>query len=231
MGDPFRRIVDAERKVDQAMRQPGRQVRSAQQQARNLKQMPQRQARMMKSHAQSIKNLPGQRMRQAKNTYGRPLRGMQRNMQALGGAMPQYKRRPDRMSGTDFSISAMMYPLAWLLTPIAGFIDDWDTAFIKYHLAHARIIGIFAFFFLPIIVVTLLINPLIAIAPIVMLMMVWFYTWFLGFQAYGGGLVIVPFLTNMLIGRGVVDMVTIQNMMGGGQPQEVRPHYDPNARR
>lgn len=244
MSDPFRKLSEVERRMNQAnnaARQPQRQMRQAQNKARNIARAPGRQARQFSNQARQLQNLPGQQARRAKNAVGRPMRQLQGTAGQFGiggrggaGAAAtghRYKRKADRMSGTDLSISAMVYPMAWMMTPIAGFIADWDTAFIKYHVAHARWVGIIGFLFLPIIAATLFIDPVIAIAPIVLLMLVWFYTWYLGFKAYGGQLVIIPFLTNWLIKRNVVDIVTIQSIMGGAKPEEVRVHYNPNARR
>ncbi|PJF40571.1 MAG: hypothetical protein CUN55_12555 [Phototrophicales bacterium] len=231
MSDPLRKLSQAERQLNNVVRAPQRQMRGAERQARNIARMPARNARMVRNQAQQLRNLPGQKARRMRNAVGRPMRGIKNNLDYMSGAVPKkYKRKADRMSGTDLSISAMMYPMAWVLTPIAGFVADWDTAFIKYHVAHARWMGLFAFFFLPIIFVAVLINPVIAIVPLVILMLFWFYMWYLGFKAYGGQLVIVPLLTNMLIRRNAIDIVTIEAMMGGAQPQDVRVHYNPNAR-
>ncbi len=228
MSDPLRKISQAERQLNNAVRAPQRNMRSADRQARNIARMPARNVRLVQNQARQLRNLPGQQARQMRNAVGRPMRGMKNSLDYVAGGVPKYKRKADRMSGTDLSISAMMYPMAWAMTPMASFIADWDTAFIKYHVAHARWVGIFAFLFLPLIVVAMLINPVIAIAPIVILMLIWFYTWYLGFKAYGGQLVIIPLLTNHLIKRNKVDIITIQAMMGGAKPDEVRVHYNPN---
>lgn len=232
MSDPFRQLNNANRKVDQAMRAPGRQVRGVKNQARNIGRAPARNVRQIQSRARALKNAPGRRAKMLKNRAMAPMRGMQRNLGYVGLSGKQYKRRADRMSNTDFSISAMLYPLAWIMTPIAGFVADWDTAFIKYHLAHARRLGLLAFIlFVPAIIVAAIIDPYIALIPSMLLILYWFYMWFLGFQAYGGSIVVVPFLTGRLAARQVVDFDTIEMAMGGAPQGPVRPHYDPNQGR
>lgn len=237
MTDPIRKIDQAGRAINQGLNAPGQQARNVNNQLRDLKAAPRRNLRQIQSRAKAVKQAPGRRMQQLKNDALSPLRGVRNQVNHLGGAVgsggkvglngQQYKRRADRMSNTDFSVSAMLYPLAWILSPIAGFVADWDTAFIRYHLAHARILGFWAFLLVPAIIVTLLIDPLLSIVPIVLLMLFWMYTWFLGFQAYGGNIVLIPLISGRLIRSGRVDFDTIEARLTGAPADPVRVHYNP----
>jgi uncharacterized membrane protein len=242
MPDPVRKIDEAGRVINRGLNAPGQAARDANSRVRNLKAAPRRNMQQIRSRAKAVQQAPGRRMKQMRNNAMAPIRGVRGQMNHLGGAAgglggkvglngQQYKRRADRMSNTDFSVSAMLYPLAWILTPIAGFVADWDTAFIRYHLAHARILGFLSFLLVPAIIVTLFIDPVLSIAPIVLLMLFWMYTWFLGFRAYGGNIVLLPFISGWLIRRGRVDFDTIEARLTGAPADPVRVHYNPHQGR
>lgn len=237
MPDPIRKVDQAGRAINQGLNAPGQKARDVNKRIRQMKAAPRRNMQQIRSRAKAVQQAPGRRMKQMRNSAMAPIRGVKGQVNHLGQAVgaggnvgangQRYKRRADRMSNTDFSVSALLYPLAWLLTPIAGFVADWDTAFIRYHLAHARILGFLAFLLVPAIVVTLLINPVLSIIPIVLLMLFWMYMWFLGFRAYGGNIVLLPFISGRLIRKGRVDFDTIEARLTGVPTDPVRVHYNP----
>lgn len=110
-----------------------------------------------------------------------------------GGKVPGqpriYRRYAGRRVGTDFAVSALLYPTPFLPL-IAGFIADWDTAFIRYHLVHARMLW-----------VLMLIPPIFPILSPVL----WLYCWYLGFLAFSGKQHRVLFLTRYAERRGKIE--------------------------
>ncbi len=225
MGNPFRQINKASRQANRAINAPQRQ-------ARRVLRQPGQQVRRAKSRARRLQQAP----RRMKNQALRPVRGMQRDMnymrnQAAGGrgrSGRAYKRRPDRMAPTDFGVSAMLYPFGFFLTPIGGMIADWDTAYIRYHLAHARLLSLLGFIFVPIAFVLLLISPPLALIPIVPMLMLWGYAWYLGFQAYGGSYVYIPILSGIAERRGMIDFETLEQVQDEQMQQMYQPGYGPS---
>lgn len=159
MQDPFRKLNQAERNIRKVQNAPKMEMRQMQQKIRWWQRMPGMKARRMKNQAL-------QPMRQ--------LQAQQRQFKSQGR---RYKRYGKRMSGTDFTVSAMMYPIG-IMTLFGGAIEDWDTEFIRYNLVHARMLWL----------VMIILFP---ISPIL-----WLYSWFLGFRAYSGKKVRIPILTN-----------------------------------
>lgn len=173
MSDPFRKLDQAEQKMRRMQNAPKMEARQAQNQARRLKNMPGREARRMKNQALQ----PARRL-QAK----------QRQLQARGR---RYKRYGNRLSGTDFMISALLY-VTGVLSLVAGFVDDWDTRFVRYHLVNARLLWATMIILLP-------------LAPLL-----WLYAWYLGFKAYSGQYTRIPVLTGFAEGRGWLDLDPVE---------------------
>lgn len=169
MNNPFRKINKAERDLKRLVNTPQREMGQVKREAGRMKRMPGQKARMMKNQALAP---------------ARQLKGQARRMSSQGR---RYKRYGKRMSGTDFMVSAMLYPTGFL-TLFAGMIDDWDTQFIRYHLVHARMLWVFMIILFPL-------GPFI-----------WLYSWFLGFQAYSGKKPRVPVLTNWAEKRGKLNL-------------------------
>ena len=170
MSDPFRKIDEVERKARNIAKKPGREAKKVQNQARRAKRMP------------------GMKARRAKNKALRPFRKAKGQMRRMQGRGRRYKRYAGRMSGTDFMISAMLYPFGFILTWFAGFVDDWDTQFIRYNLVHARMLWVIMLILFPI-------SPLL-----------WIYAWYLGFRAYSGKWIRIPLLSNWAENRGKLDL-------------------------
>ncbi len=229
MKDPFRQMQQAEHKMNRAVNSPQRQMRQAQSRWRRVANAPGRQMQQAKSRARRLQQAP----RRMKNQAMRPVNQMKRQAGRVGGSGRQYKRRADRMAPTDFSVSAMLYPFGFFLTPIAGMFSDWDTAYIRYHLVHARMLSFIAFLFVPLTVFLLLISPPLALMGFVPLFILWGYAWFLGFRAYGGNFVFVPFLTPYAERSGMIDFQVLeqiqQQMYGPPMPpdQQMAPGQVP----
>lgn len=223
MKDPFRQIQQAEQKMNRAINAPQRQARQAQSRWRRVANAPGRQMQQAKSRARRLQNAP----RRMKNQAMRPFNQMQRQAGRLNPSGRQYKRRPDRMAPTDFSVSAMLYPFGFVLTPIAGLFSDWDTAYIRYHLAHARLLSFIAFLFVPLSIFLLLISPPLALMGFVPLFMLWAYAWYLGFQAYGGNFVFIPFLTPYAERSGMIDFATLEQMQQQSMQGQMSPGQAP----
>ncbi|NDJ85330.1 MAG: hypothetical protein GYB66_05555 [Chloroflexi bacterium] len=227
MSDPIRKMSKAERDMNRAVRQPQHKARAMKQSARRVAQAPGRQARRLQGRARQMRRMPGQRMQMMKNRAMRPAQNIGRQVNSMlpGAGGRRYQRRPDRMARTDFTISAMLYPFGFLLAPIGGMIADWDTAFIRYHLVHARMLAVLGFLFIPVSIVLLLVWPPLALVTLIPMFLLWGYTWYLGFQAYSGNLVFVPLLTDMAERQGKLDFETLEQMMGMGQqaPQGMPP--------
>ncbi|MCB9435974.1 MAG: hypothetical protein H6673_03160 [Anaerolineales bacterium] len=224
-----------------AARQPGNQVRSMKGQAKQIAGTPGREMRRAKSQAQgvgrSLRPKGGRAQKLQKASSGGKLQGM-RNMYPGQGPTAQgivqtdqrgrrYKRRADRMALTDLAIGALLYPLGWWLTWFGNLIADWDTAFIRYHLVHARMLSLIGFLFVPISAVLLLIEPPLALLSIIPMLLLWGYTWYLGFKAYSGQLVIIPLLTRIAERRNLLDFETLERMQGGGVQQAGYPNQPP----
>ncbi len=277
MGDPFRKIYQAERQINRAANAPGQKlrrfgqgprqqvrsvrnqgrriVRSPQQQARQLKargqrlrQAPQRQARRMKAQGQRVANAPkrqaqsfkqqGRRLantpnRQQQQVKGRvsrfkqlPNRNLRKAQKAASSSdefgkikgYRRYQRRPDRMLATDFTVSALLYPFGILLGWFAGSVEDWDTAYIHWHLAHAQVFSMIALIFMPFTIILTIMNPVWGLIPFFPLIFYWLLMWILGFLAFSGNFTIVPFVTKYLDRRKMLDFDTIEQML-------TRPHY------
>lgn len=170
---------------------PFRKLNKAERELRNIVNTPQREAAQVKRDAGRMKRMPGQKMRQMKNQALAPARQMQGQARRFKAQGRKYKRYGKRMSGTDFMISALLYPTG-ILTLFAGMVDDWDTEFIRWHLVHARMLW----------VVMIILFPL---GPFL-----WMYSWFLGFQAYSGKRSRIPVLTNWAEKRGKLDLETTE---------------------
>ena len=123
MGDPFRKLNQAEQKIKHAAKSPQREAAKMQQQAKQAMRAPGQQARQMKHQAMQ------------------PGRQMQAQMRSYQSQGRRYKRYGKRMSNTDFMVSAMFYPMGFP-TIFAGMMEDWDTEYIRYHLVHARMLWV-----------------------------------------------------------------------------------------
>src|SRR5690606_15554930 len=105
---------------------------------------------------------------------------------------------------------------AMILSLFAGMVADWDTAFIRYHLAHARVLAVIAWIFtliaIPLAIALLLADyAIIAVIPLVFLFILWAYAWFLGFHAYSGKITICPLIRNLLESRKKLVFGTLEN--------------------
>lgn len=225
-----------------AARQPGNQVRSMKGQAKQIAGTPGREMRRAKSQArgvgQSLRPRGGRAQSLQKASSGGRLKGARNQYPGQGPTAQgivqtdqrgrRYKRRADRMALTDLAIGALLYPLGWWLTWFGNMIADWDTAFIRYHLVHARMLSLIGFIFVPISVVLLLINPPLALISLIPMLMLWGYTWYLGFKAYSGQLVYIPLLTSLAERLNLLDFETLErSIQGGGGQQPFYPNQPP----
>lgn len=222
----------ASRDADNLARSPGRQARQMQGQARRMVNSPVNQARAAKMKAQRLQRMPQQKLMRTKNQILRPLQSIGRSMGMAGAGVAgaaagargarQYRRKADRMTGTDFTVSAMLYPFGMIMAFIAGMMADWDTAYIHYHLMHARVLSIIAWVLtlicIPAMIVLLIIDlPILALIPLVILFLYWMYNWYLGFQAYSSRFVIVPGITGYLERSGKINFDTLEQVFSDEQ--------------
>jgi hypothetical protein len=117
------------------------------------------------------------------------------------------------MVPTDFTVSALLYPFGLLFAWFAGSVDDWDTAYIHWHLAHAQIFSMIALIFMPFTIILTIMNPVWGLIPFIPLLLFWLYMWFLGFLAFSGNFTIIPILTSYLDRRRQLDFETIEQML------------------
>lgn len=175
------------------MSDPLRKLDQAERKARRAAQAPQRAAKGVQRDARRAANMPKQQARRMKNKALRPAHKLRAQKQRMQSRTRRYKRYSGRLSGTDFMISALMY-VTGIVSLFGGMVEDWDTQFIRYHMINARVLW-----------TTMLICTITVIGiPIAVLL--WFYSWYLGFQAYSGKYVRIPLLTGFAEDRGWLDL-------------------------
>lgn len=212
-------------------RAPQRQARRMKAQGRRLANTPKRQAQRFKRRGRRLANTPKRQQNRMKGRVNRLKRLPNRNLrkaQKMSVAQQEafgqiqgyrrYQRRPDRMLPTDFTVSALLYPFGLLFAWFAGSVDDWDTAYIHWHLAHAQVFSMIALIFMPFTIILTIMNPVWGLIPFIPLLLFWLYMWFLGFLAFSGNFTIIPLLTSYLDRRKKLDFDTIEQMLS-------RPQY------
>lgn len=216
----------------QRLRQaPQQQARRMKAQGRRVANAPKRQAQQFKHRGQRLANAPSRQQQRAKGRINRFKKLPNRNLrtaQKMGAGnldefgkikgYRRYQRRPDRMLATDFTVSALLYPFGILFGWFAGSVEDWDTAYIHWHLAHAQVFSMIALIFMPFTIILTLMNPVWGLIPFIPLLLFWLLMWILGFLAFSGNFTIVPFVTKYLDRRKMLDFDTIEQML-------TRPQY------
>jgi uncharacterized membrane protein len=184
------------------MSDPFRKLDQAEQKMRRAANAPKREMRGVQQDARRAANAPKHQARRFKNQALRPARQLQAQQRRLQSRGRRYKRYAGRLSGTDFMISALMY-VTGVVSLFGGMVEDWDTQFIRYHMVNARVLW-----------TTMLICTITVIGiPIALLL--WFYSWYLGFRAYSGQYVRIPLLTGFAEGRGWLDIESEEEVQSG----------------
>jgi uncharacterized membrane protein len=190
--DPFRKLNEVERGVRKAVNTPQQEMRGNQQQINQAMRAPEQAARRAKYNALS------------------PVRQIQSQKRSMQSQGRRYKRYGKRLSSTDFTISALMYPTGFLAL-IGSFIEDWDTEHIRWHMVHARVLWLILFIlFIGVAVFSALSIAIgleiVAVLGLPVLALPWLYCWYLGFQAYSGKKSRIPLITNWLENHGKLDL-------------------------